>query len=516
MAAERTDIEFALSAAHSPAWWNLETDPLRQAVRVWQFAAGAEVLRTELEAVARRKPITAELAPQTRALATALNEAPASGRVLYRGLKAPAADGEYTVGATVTSDTPLSFSRSAHDAYNAQYGAHTLLHLEPGATALELGRHSNIFKNESEWLTPPATYEVTSVESVDGITVVGMRQHVALPYDVMSITEAASLDLGAIEPIEPVGAAPDTLTTDWEQQMYFPLMAERQVPQPLLGVLQGHYGPTLDAHGNGGDFVDARIAALDRLVRSIDLQPVIVMATGATAGFEALARYHAADGTAISPAVVLEDARDAGHGREFEDRALDDALGLLPSIPDGAWLEVNVGNESLAAWTTTRRLQAAAANGIDLSRVIVDVTAAANVNRAALRWQAEAMAEIGVRIALDNVTDLGNAEASSTLEDTVAAVRPAMVKIAASEVAAATDDPLRASAITDFMARVGVISPGTQFVAVGADAAACDSLGIGIGQSFALGAPGPPHDVIKNANIAAVEQPAKLTAPDIA
>jgi EAL domain-containing protein (putative c-di-GMP-specific phosphodiesterase class I) len=115
-------------------------------------------------------------------------------------------------------------------------------------------------------------------------------------------------------------------------------------------------------------------------------QPIHRLSDGRRTGFEALARFPSdltpedldalhgprwrdAGYTSEGPGVWFEMADALGLGVALEVAAIRAALARLPDLPAGEYMAVNVGPETLVS----RRL-AAAVDGRDLSRVVVELT----------------------------------------------------------------------------------------------------------------------------------------------
>src|SRR5438270_3220814 len=109
------------------------------------------------------------------------------------------------------------------------------------------------------------------------------------------------------------------------------------------------------------------ISAGDTL--EVHLQPIVTLADcdGAPAGYEALARFQTTPYE--SPDVWLERAAQAGLLKELELTCARAAIALLPLLPDGAFLSVNVCAETLVSAAFMRLL-----DGVPAERLVVEVT----------------------------------------------------------------------------------------------------------------------------------------------
>src|SRR4051812_6040694 len=105
-------------------------------------------------------------------------------------------------------------------------------------------------------------------------------------------------------------------------------------------------GTAHPSHGSqlrpGADPVRADIAGLigdPPLMRPV-FQPVVALATGHVAGYEALTRFPSLNGR--EPAAVFEEARRTGLAPELESEAIRAALAAAERRPRGTWLALNV------------------------------------------------------------------------------------------------------------------------------------------------------------------------------
>src|SRR3954451_20905199 len=95
-------------------------------------------------------------------------------------------------------------------------------------------------------------------------------------------------------------------------------------------------------------------------------QPIVDLAGGTVAGYEALSRF---PGTA-GPDVWFAAAAEAGLGAELEALAIHKALAARPDLPDNTFLTVNVSPHLLGA----DPVQDALATRPDLRRVVLELT----------------------------------------------------------------------------------------------------------------------------------------------
>src|SRR5262249_57671801 len=104
---------------------------------------------------------------------------------------------------------------------------------------------------------------------------------------------------------------------------------------------------------------------LERKAIRIVFQPVVELATGRPAGYEALARF---DGEPVrGPDEWLAQAHRAGLGAELEALAIEAAL-TTPGLPDNAFLAVNVSPRALLSSAVQHPLPP------DLSSILIQLT----------------------------------------------------------------------------------------------------------------------------------------------
>ncbi|HET6817270.1 MAG TPA: EAL domain-containing protein [Mycobacteriales bacterium] len=138
------------------------------------------------------------------------------------------------------------------------------------------------------------------------------------------------------------------------------------------------------------------ITAGDQL--EVHLQPIVSLSSydAAPAGYEALARFQTTPYQA--PDVWLGRAAEAGLLQELELSCARSALALVPLLPEGAFLTVNVSAETLVSPGFARVL-----DGVPADRVVVEVTEHAIVREYdALLRALGGLRERGVRLAVDD------------------------------------------------------------------------------------------------------------------
>jgi EAL domain-containing protein (putative c-di-GMP-specific phosphodiesterase class I) len=213
-------------------------------------------------------------------------------------------------------------------------------------------------------------------------------------------------------------------------------------------------------------------------------QPVVDLATGATVGHEALARF--ADGR--PPNVWFEEADSSGLGVELDLLAITTALKAIPDDVPG-YLGVNANPATLAS----PRLRAMLQETDGRRRLLLELTEQQAVTEYELtRVGIDQMRQAGVLVALD---ELGSdAAALRQLVD----LRPDVVKLDRSLVSHIDEDATQhamAAAFTQL-----ALGMGWTAMAVGIERHeelnACHAMGITYGQGYLLGRPAPLADPV--------------------
>ena len=162
---------------------------------------------------------------------------------------------------------------------------------------------------------------------------------------------------------------------------------------PVAEVLQNAALALRRAREAGGDRVEVaraelarraaeRLALEESLRRALAgqdvsawYQPIVDLASGGVAGYEALCRWTTADGTQVPPAEFIPIAECAGLVPEIDLLVLGQALTLLERLPEGRFVSVNVSPASLTHPDFTDRvcvlLDAAM---VDLRRLHLEIT----------------------------------------------------------------------------------------------------------------------------------------------
>jgi PAS domain S-box-containing protein len=205
-------------------------------------------------------------------------------------------------------------------------------------------------------------------------------------------------------------------------------------------------------------------------------QPIVDLATGVHAGFEALTRF--SNGTA--PDLVFADARAAGLEAELELATLSDAISAATVLPQGAWLSLNVSPSLVAA---NRRLSRV------LSRsdhpVVLEVTEHVAVDDYAHLRDAISRLRPEVRVAVDDA-GAGVANFGHIVE-----LRPAFVKLDMRLVRGIETDRTRQALVLGLLHFAN--ESGSQTIAEGVETeqelAMLRELGVPLAQGYLLGRP---------------------------
>jgi EAL domain-containing protein (putative c-di-GMP-specific phosphodiesterase class I) len=227
-------------------------------------------------------------------------------------------------------------------------------------------------------------------------------------------------------------------------------------------------------------------AALANPGGEIHLQPVIRLSTHEVVGYEALSRFH--DGT---PEIWFQKAWEIGVGIEFEIAAVRRALRLLPCIPEGVFLGINVSPRTLVSNALQRVLSRE-----DGHRLVLELTeheAISDYTRH--RDQIARLRRLGARLAIDDV----GAGHSSLVH--IIQLRPDVIKIDRALVAGCDLDPVRRVLMQGFvtLARHTQAHLVAEGVETSAEAQGLIESGVAFAQGYLFGRPQPhslavPHE----------------------
>lgn len=243
------------------------------------------------------------------------------------------------------------------------------------------------------------------------------------------------------------------------------------LPSALRGLLQR----AVD-HMRRGD--DLR-RSLGRAPARTLLQPVVHLDSGDVAGYEALSDLNSRDLQGADS--WFRDAAVLGLGEELELVLLTLALEELATIPDDAYLSVNVAPRTVMAAQLLDLL-----SGVDGSRVVLELTEHTPVvDYVAFNTAVRRLRRRGVRLAVD---DAGAGFASL---NHILLIRPEIVKLDLSLIRDIDTDVARRSLVSGlrhFTAEIGAdcIAEGVQ---TDAEATTLRDLGVAFGQGWHFGAP---------------------------
>jgi diguanylate cyclase (GGDEF)-like protein len=128
---------------------------------------------------------------------------------------------------------------------------------------------------------------------------------------------------------------------------------------------------------------------------AVVFQPIVELATGRVAGYEALTRF-VGDGPTRTPDLWFAQARRCGLGPALEAKAIRNALSV-PGRPAGTFLSINVSPASLLS------REVAAALPADLSEIVIELTEDEVFSKdAALDVELDALRARGARVAVDD------------------------------------------------------------------------------------------------------------------
>lgn len=212
---------------------------------------------------------------------------------------------------------------------------------------------------------------------------------------------------------------------------------------------------------------------------AIALQPIVELASGATVGFEALARFPQYG--SLTTVAWFEEAMLVGLGPDLEAAALRAGLGRLDALPPDAYLSLNVSPGTLVAIEADRVL-----DGFPADRLVVEITEHTPISdyRPVLR-SAERLRERGLRLAID---DAGAGFASMRH---VIDLRPDLIKLDMGLVRGIDRDPLRQALTASLVAFAATTD--SPLVAEGVESVhelgVLARLGVEYGQGFLFGRP---------------------------
>lgn len=206
-------------------------------------------------------------------------------------------------------------------------------------------------------------------------------------------------------------------------------------------------------------------------------QPILALATGDVAGYEALARFPDSDD---GPFETFAAAWAAGTGPALEARALRTALSI--PVPAGRYLSLNVSPGALDVEQVWRALPN------DLSSIVMEITEQDAESAPSLDAHVARLRRRGASIAVDD-TGAGYAGLTRLMQ-----LRPELIKLDRLLVAGLDHDDAKLSlveALVRYARRVGstIVAEGIETLA---ELEILADLDVTFGQGYALGRPAPP------------------------
>lgn len=232
-------------------------------------------------------------------------------------------------------------------------------------------------------------------------------------------------------------------------------------------------------------------AAVDAL--EVYLQPVIDLATGSVAAYEALARF-GAEPTGVEAAI--ESAHQAGYGHELEAACLRAALARRAELPEGVRLALNVRPAGLLSEPVRDMWMA------DLDGVIVEVTEHDLVDPEPALAEVDRLRDRGALIAVD---DAGSGYAGLLR---LATLRPDFVKLDRTLVSGAGQSEAQRAVVESLVA----FSHRIDAAVVGEGVETFDDLStlvqfdVDYGQGWAIGRPAASPAPVRPEVVAASQQ----------
>lgn len=244
-------------------------------------------------------------------------------------------------------------------------------------------------------------------------------------------------------------------------------------------------GRQLDSVAQVAHLARRRRARLEAILAcggpSMVFQPIYDVTTRRLVGVEALARAEV-DGACLPPEHLFKEAWDFGCGPEMELAAVRGAIWALDSLPEHAYLAVNVSPGTVVLPQLLETL-----SRVDAKRIVVELTEHASVpDYDALSAALGTLRSLGVRVAIDDV-----GAGYSSLRH-VLRVAPDFIKLDMSLVESIDVDLARQAMVAGVMAFA--VQTGTGVVAEGvqteAQARTLMRTGVLHAQGFLFGQPG--------------------------
>jgi EAL domain-containing protein (putative c-di-GMP-specific phosphodiesterase class I) len=259
-----------------------------------------------------------------------------------------------------------------------------------------------------------------------------------------------------------------------------------------LHLIAGLLGEAVQQQQQAEQARHARAAAFAPMLsggqRTLVLQPIVDLRRQIPVGYEALSRFTDPGGALRRPDQVFGEAAQLGLGVQLEQAAARDALAVLPELPPGTYLSVNLSPASLLDPGTYDLLAASR-----LDRIVVELTEHEQISDyPALLRALAGLRERGLRLAVD---DAGSGFASL---QHITQLNPDIIKLDIAFVRAVDVDPSRRAVTRALLAFATEL--GATLVAEGIETAGeldqLLALGTHLGQGYHLGRPGPAGQVL--------------------
>lgn len=250
--------------------------------------------------------------------------------------------------------------------------------------------------------------------------------------------------------------------------------------------------PKLEQH-NGRVLAQRRIwNVVDRGAFRPVFQPIVNLASEAVVGFEALTRFD--DGT--PPEELFAEARSVGLEVVLERACIQAALAASGSLPEGAWLSLNVSPSYLQRRSGRDPL----GTGHGSRRLVVEITESSAIeDYGRLRETISRLRDQGVAVAVDDA-GVGFDSLRRLLE-----LRPDFIKLDRSLIRSLARDRVQ-QALVSAMAQFAR-DAGAEIIAEGVERSAQRDalvrLGVPLGQGFLLGRPASSDGVTDDGQAAA-------------
>lgn len=267
-----------------------------------------------------------------------------------------------------------------------------------------------------------------------------------------------------------------------------PTQTQMQALHTIAGLLGASVAQDQHAEQARQDRAAVFRPLLDGPGRRLVLQPIVDLVDRLTVGFEALSRFTTPAGAARNPAQVFAEANQLGLAVRLEQAAARDALALLPRLPPGTYLSVNLSPAALLDPATYDLLTAT-----DLSRIVVELTEHEQIgDYPAVLGALAGLRDRGLRLAVD---DAGAGFASL---QHITRLSPDIIKLDIAFVRDVDTDPSRravARAMIAFAAELGatLIAEGIE---TSAELDQLLALGASLGQGYHLARPAPAQHVL--------------------